>query len=206
MNEAAKSLAQLKKANKLVRLAFHKNGPKSYKRGQGALLRALLENDGATQRELVKTLGINRSNLKDVVKKAQRNEYVTIESVDEPRTYAVKLTDLGRELAEKRVAANDRTADEILSCLTAEEVKQLDAITEKLIVAMKEKGISGKKKATRFAARSIVAKGCGISTIPTSNRYLSQQAALHWMHHRCMRERGFPCSRKKGCTNGRPCC
>ena len=146
MNEAAKSLAQLKKANKLVRLAFHKNGPKSYKRGQGALLRALLENDGATQRELVKTLGINRSNLKDVVKKAQRNEYVTIESVDEPRTYAVKLTDLGRELAEKRVAANDRTADEILSCLTAEEVKQLDAITEKLIVAMKEKGISGKKK------------------------------------------------------------
>ena len=146
MNEAAKSLAQLKKANKLVRLAFHKNGPKSYKRGQGALLRALLENDGATQRELVKTLGINRSNLKDVVKKAQRNEYVTIESVDEPRTYAVNLTDLGRELAEKRVAANDRTADEILSCLTAEEVKQLDAITEKLIVAMKEKGISGKKK------------------------------------------------------------
>lgn len=146
MNEAAKSLAQLKKANKLVRLAFHKNGPKSYKRGQGALLRALLENDGATQRELVKTLGINRSNLKDVVKKAQRNEYVTIESVGEPRTYAVKLTDLGRELAEKRVAANDRTADEILSCLTAEEVKQLDAITEKLIVAMKEKGVSGKKK------------------------------------------------------------
>lgn len=146
MNEAAKSLAQLKKANKLVRLAFHKNGPKSYKRGQGSLLRALLENDGATQRELVKTLGMNRSNLKDVVKKAQRNEYVTIESVDEPRTYAVKLTDLGRELAEKRVAANDRTADGILSCLTAEEVKQLDAITEKLIVAMKEKGISGKKK------------------------------------------------------------
>lgn len=146
MNEAAKSLAQLKKANKLVRLAFHKNGPKSYKRGQGALLRALLENDGAMQRELVKTLGVNRSNLKEIVKKAQRNEYVTIENVDEPRTYAVKLTDLGRDLAEKRVAANDRTADEILSCLTAEEVKQLDAITEKLIVAMKEKGISGKKK------------------------------------------------------------
>ena len=146
MNEAAKSLAQLKKANKLVRLAFHKNGPKSYKRGQGALLRALLENDGATQRELVKTLGMNRSNLKDVVKKAQRNEYVTIEKVDEPRTYAVKLTDLGRELAEKRVAANDKIAEDIISCLSAEEVAQLDAITEKLIVAMKEKGISGKKK------------------------------------------------------------
>ena len=48
MNEAAKSLAQMKKANKLVRLAFRKNGPKSFKRGQGALLQALLVDDGAT--------------------------------------------------------------------------------------------------------------------------------------------------------------
>ena len=146
MNKAAKSLARMKKANKLVRLAFRKNGPKSFKRGQGALLQALLENDAATQRELTKTLGMNRSNLKDVVKKAQRNEYVTIEPADQPRTYAVKLTDLGRELAEKRAAANDKTAEDILSCLSGEEVAQLDAITEKLILAMKDKGISGKKK------------------------------------------------------------
>ena len=131
MNEAAKSLAQMKKANKLVRLALRKNGPKSFKRGQGALLQALLVDDGATQRDLTKTLGMNRSNLKDI---------------DQPRTYAVKLTDLGRELAEKRVAANDKTAEDIISCLSAEEVAQLDAITEKLILAMKDKGICGKKK------------------------------------------------------------
>ena len=136
MNEAAKSLAQMKKANKLVRLAFRKNGPKSFKRGQGALLQTLL----------AKTLGMNRSNLKDIVKKAERNGYVTIESADQPRTYAVKLTDLGRELAEKRIAANDKTAEDIISCLSAEEVAQLDAITEKLILAMKDKGICGKKK------------------------------------------------------------
>ena len=42
MNQASQTLAQLKKASKLVRLAFHKNGPKSYKRGQGALLNALM--------------------------------------------------------------------------------------------------------------------------------------------------------------------
>ena len=146
MTEATKTLAQLKKASKLTRLAFHKNGPKSYKRGQGALLNALLANDGTTQRELVKTMGMDRSDLKGIVKKAERNGYVTIESVDQPRTYAVKLTDLGRELAEKRVAANDKTAEDIISCLRAEEVAQLDAITEKLILAMKDKGICGKKK------------------------------------------------------------
>ena len=43
MNESTKTLAQLKKASKLVRLAFRKNGPKSFKRGQGALLNALVE-------------------------------------------------------------------------------------------------------------------------------------------------------------------
>ncbi len=130
MNESTKTLAQLKKASKLVRLAFRKNGPKSFKRGQGALLNALVEHDGITQRELVCILGLNRGDLKDIVKKAARNGYVTIEDVNEKRTYAVKLTDEGRAVAEKRVAANDKTADDILSCLSDEEIAQLNALTE----------------------------------------------------------------------------
>lgn len=146
MNESAKTLAQLKKAGKLTRLAFHKNGPKSFKRGQGALLNALLEQDGITQRELVQVLGLSRGDLKDIVKKAERNGYVTFEDAEEKRTYAVKLTDEGRKVAEKRVVANDKTADDILSCLSEDEVAQLNAITEKLIVSLKEKGINGKKK------------------------------------------------------------
>ena len=146
MNQASQTLAQLKKASKLVRLAFHKNGPKSYKRGQGALLNALVDNDGTTQRELVKILGLNRSELKDIVKKAERNGYVTIEDAEGERTYAVKLTDEGREVAQKRVAANDKTADDIIGCLSEEEIAQLNAITEKLILSMKDKGINGKKK------------------------------------------------------------
>ena len=146
MNDAARTLSQFKKANKLVRLAFRKNGPKSYRRGQGALLRVLLENDGQTQRDLTKKLGMNRSSLKDIVKKAERNGYVSIVDTGKPRSYAVKLTDMGSELAKKRSVANDATAEDILSCLTEEEVRQLDAISEKLIVAMKEKGICGKKK------------------------------------------------------------
>ena len=60
--------------------------------------------------------------------------------------YAVKLTDEGREVAQKRVAANDKTADDIIGCLSEEEIAQLNAITEKLILSMKDKGINGKKK------------------------------------------------------------
>ena len=146
MNTASKTLAQMKKANKLVQLAFHKNGPESFKRGQGLLLNALRNNDGTlTRDDLIWIMGCDRSELKGVVKKATRNGYVTFEN-DEEHGYAVKLTDLGRELAEKRVAANDRTAEQIASCLTAEEMAQLDAITEKLILGCKAQGICGKKK------------------------------------------------------------
>ncbi len=146
MNEATATLAQLKKASKLTRLAFRKMGPKSYKRGQGALMNALLANDGATQRELVKILGWDRSALKDTVKKAERNGYVTIGDHEDKHTYTVSLTDEGKKIAEKRVAANDKTAEEILECLSAEEVAQLNAITEKLILGIKDKGVNGKKK------------------------------------------------------------
>ena len=146
MNEAAATLAQLKKASKLTRLAFHKNGPKSYKRGQGALMNALLENDGTTQRELVKTLGWDRSAMKDTVKKAERNGYVTIGDHTDKHTYTVSLTEDGKQIAQKRVAANDKTAEDILSCLSEEEVAQLNAITEKLILSVKDKGVNGKKK------------------------------------------------------------
>lgn len=146
MNEATATLAQLKKASKLTRLAFRKNGPKSYKRGQGALMNALLANDGATQRELVKILGWDRSALKDTVKKAERNGYVTIGDHEDKHTYTVSLTEEGKKIAEKRVAANDKTAEEILECLSVEEVAQLNAITEKLILGIKDKGVNGKKK------------------------------------------------------------
>ena len=112
MNDYTKTLIKMKKAGKLIRLSQHENGPKSYKRGQGALLRALLDSDGtATQRELTAILGVNRKMLKDIVRKAQRNDYVTIEDAEGKKTYAVKLTNEGREVAEKHEKAQDKIAE-----------------------------------------------------------------------------------------------
>ena len=149
METATETLMRAKKANKLVCLAFRKNGPRSFTRGQGALLRTLLANDGITQRELVVELGVNRAALKDIVRKAERNGFVTMENTDEPKTYRVSLTEEGRALAQKHEEANNRAAEEILSVLTDEERAQYDAINEKLIVGCKEAGISGKKKGYR---------------------------------------------------------
>ena len=117
MNDYTKTLMKMKKTGKLVRLAQRKNGPKSYKRGQGALLRTLLKMDGATQRELCVALGLNRGALKDIVRKAKRNDYVEIDKKGD-RTYTVTLTAEGRKLAEKHEAAQDKTAEKILAVLT----------------------------------------------------------------------------------------
>ncbi len=150
MTEATKTLARLKKASKLTRLTFRAKGPRSYRRGQGALLKALAENDGATQKELVSVLGCDRAQLKDIVKKAARNGYVKIEEAEGKKAYAVRLTKDGCEIAEKREKLNGEVAKDILSCLTGEEIDQLNAITEKLIVAAKDAGVSGKKKGRKM--------------------------------------------------------
>ena len=152
MNDAMKTLMQMKKAEKLINLSMRKNGPKSYTRGQGMLLRSLLKNDGATQQELVSEMGVRRAVLKDVVLKAERNGLVTFEEAEGDKAYRVKLTEDGRALAEKREAANDESAAAIVALLTEDEQAQLNAITEKLIVGLKEAGIDGKGKG-RHAVR-----------------------------------------------------
>lgn len=146
MTSAVKTLAQLKKASKLTNRAFHKNGPKSYKKGQGALLKVLHKKGVATTAELVETLSYDRRELKDIVRKAERNGYVTVEDAEGKRGYAVKLTEAGEELAEKRCAVQSQTADDILSALSDEEVAQLNALTEKIILSCKENGAHGSRK------------------------------------------------------------
>lgn len=146
MSTATKTLKQLRKASKLTNRAFHKNGPKSYKNGQGALLKVLHRKDGeATSRQLVDVLGFDRSELKNVVRKAQRNGFVTVADVEGERTYIVRLTEEGEKVAEKRCAAHAETADAILSALSEEEIAQLNALTEKIIVSCKEQGAHGKR-------------------------------------------------------------
>ena len=152
MSDAIKTLNKMKKANKLVQLTFREFGPRSYKRGMGSLLSELSREDGATQRDLVVKTGMSRGALKNVVLKAKRKGYVTIEDADAERTYTVKLTEEGAKVAAKRNAKYEKVAEEVLSCLTAEEVAQLDAITEKLVVACKDKGVSAKKKGFKHFA------------------------------------------------------
>lgn len=154
MTHALKSLKQLRKAAKLTNRTFHKEGPKSYKKGQGALLKVLHAHGGSlTSPELVDALGFDRRYLKDVVRKAVRGGYVTLEDIAGERAYTVTITPEGDALAEKRCAAQSDVADRILSVLTPEEVEQLDALTEKVILQCKEMGAHGDRKHGRRRRR-----------------------------------------------------
>lgn len=154
MSKQTKTLAQLKKSAKLVNRTFHKNGPKSYKRGQGALLKVLHTHEGSmTSRELVDVLSFDRAELKAVVKKAVRNGYVEMSDSDQPRTYVVTLTQLGEEIAEKRCAAHAEVAEKLLADFSDEEIEQLNALTEKLILAAKAQGAHGKRRSVKAACK-----------------------------------------------------
>lgn len=154
MTTATKSISQLKKAAKLANRTFHKNGPKCYKKGQGALLKVLHKAGGKmTSRQLIDKLGFDRKELKETVRKAEKNGYVTIKSADEKRLYNVTITAEGEKLAEKRCKAQSKVADELMSALSAEEQETLNKLTEKLIVQSKELGAHGKRNGGKKCCR-----------------------------------------------------
>ncbi len=132
MSKEKCTLTHLEIAAKAANRAYHKNGPKSYRKGQGALLKVLHKAGGsATRDELIDCLGFDRRELKHVVRKAQRNGYVTMENLDS-KGYKVALSSEGDALAEKRCAAQTKAAQDILSCLSEDEVAQLDALLVKI--------------------------------------------------------------------------
>lgn len=148
MNEAKEALNKLEKADMLAKRAFHKNGPKSFKNGVGALLVALNGAEGSmTQRELVDVLGMGRKGVKAIVLKAVRSDLATIEESEEKKTYVVSLTEEGKEVVAKRVATDDGVAEKLVEGLTEEEIALLTTLCDKIVVNAKEMGVKGKRSA-----------------------------------------------------------
>lgn len=138
---STKALDQLKKAANYSKLAMHRNGPYSYKKGQGALLKVLYKfGDGSLKRKkLAKMLRWEPEEVKRVVKKAKKNGYVTVTKAKDK--LEVSLTAEGKAIMDKRFAAEDKAADEVLAGLTADQVDTLYELTGKIIDTCKAMGI-----------------------------------------------------------------
>ena len=133
MTESTKALASLKRAANYSKLAMHKLGPKSFKRGQGALLKAIYKfgDDGSLDKKPAeRILDWRGKGLRAVAKKAEKNGYLKI---SHPKyEFTMTLTEMGRKVVEKRLVAEDHAADRIFGVLTDEEVQSLVAIADKV--------------------------------------------------------------------------
>ena len=142
MAESTEIIKSLKKAANYTKLGMRDLGPKSFKKGQGALIKVLYKfsDEGALcKKKLEKVLGWHGKELRRVAEKAEKNGYVTI--ADPQFKFEVSLTEKGTEVVKKRLSAEDRAADAILEGLTDEERQQLLAITTKISKTCEELGI-----------------------------------------------------------------
>ncbi|MDO5117438.1 MAG: MarR family transcriptional regulator [Eggerthellaceae bacterium] len=140
MADSITTFKQLKKASKLACLTMHKNGPKSFRRGVGSLLRALDAEKAVTRDELIEHFGFSRKHLKNIVKKAEKSGLVAIVEADEG--YAVTLTAEGADVLAKREEANVAAADKLFAALSDEEQEQLGALLDKIVVAAKDEDVT----------------------------------------------------------------
>lgn len=166
MSESTKAIASLKKAGNYMKLAMRKNGPRSFKRGQGALIKVIYKAGEGTlsKDDAKKVLGWRGRDVRFVAKKAADNGYLTI---DKPKNgFQMTLTDLGREVIKKRLEAEGKAADEILAGLSDEEKAQLTSLCEKICQTAEDMGVDystiqkkrGKKLCKRHHGKG---QGCG---------------------------------------------
>lgn len=142
MGESTKALASLKHAANYAKLAMHDEGPRSFKRGQGALLKVIRKfgtQDSISKDEAKRILGWRGCEVRDVARVAAGNGYVRIEDGEAESTYS--LTDKGAKIVEKRLGAEDRAADAVMGGLSDEELSQLVSICDKISKNCEDLGV-----------------------------------------------------------------
>lgn len=141
MTESTNAIASLKKAANYTKLAMRQEGPRSFKRGQGALIKVIYKfGDGQLSKDAAKKeLGWRGCDVRDVAKIASDNGYLTIEAPKDG--FIMTLTPMGTEVVKKRFEAEDRAADEVLGALTDAEKKNLIDICNKISEKAEEMGV-----------------------------------------------------------------
>ena len=99
---------------------------------------ATLSNPNATA-QAKKVLNWRGCDVREVAKKAADNGYLAIANPKDG--FQMTLTDLGREVVQKRLAAEDKAADAVLSGLSAAEKKKLMELCDKISATAEEMGV-----------------------------------------------------------------
>lgn len=169
MTESTNAIHSLKKAANYTKLAMRKEGPRSFKRGQGALIKVIYRfGDGRLDKDAAKkTLGWRGCDVRDVATKAADNGYLTIEKPE--GGFVMTLTEMGTEVVKKRLEAEDKAADEVLGALTDAEKKKLVELCGKISQKAEEMGVDysriqkkrGKRCGKKESCHGGHGHGCG---------------------------------------------
>ena len=142
MEESTKALHSLKVAANYSKLGMHKFGPRSFKKGQGALLKAIYKfgREGSLDKKPAeRVLDWRGKDLREVARKAEKNGYIKI---SHPKyEFKMTLTENGTKVVEKRLTAEDHAADMIFESLTGDEKQQLIALCDKVSENCKKLGV-----------------------------------------------------------------
>ena len=174
MAESTKAIASLKKAANYTKLAMHEEGPRSFKRGQGALLKVAQKfgkSGSITKDEAKRVLGWRGCDVRDVAAIAEQNGYIEINDGEADAIYS--LTDKGSQIIQKRLAAEDKAADAVMAGLSDKELSQLEAICEKIAKNCEDMGID----------YSRIQKKAGKKHCKNRKHHDSHDSHCHGHHH-----------------------
>ena len=114
-------------------------------RGQGRILAMLKIQPEIKTRELAYLLGIRQQSLNELLNKLEKNGYVERRpSEKDRRVMVVQLTEKGKEVQQP-----ETDYQEILDCLSAEELRQFGEYLDKIIAAFGIKEVDGREEDNR---------------------------------------------------------
>jgi DNA-binding MarR family transcriptional regulator len=106
-------------------------------RGQGKLLRMLLERDGILMKDIVEELDIRPSSASELVAKLEKRGFIRTETdAQDKRAKRVYATEKALQYADKLKTAHGEMTAEVFAALTDEEQAQLLALLRKVTDSM----------------------------------------------------------------------
>lgn len=138
LNELFRALHRL---NRQMHRTYHRegHGKGGVYHGQANLLLLILQNDGASQRDLAEQMDVRPSSMTEMLAKLEQNNLLVRKQDDkDQRVVRVYLTEEGKAAAAKITESKDAFAESFFSALTEEEQEQLLILTEKLCASLED--------------------------------------------------------------------
>ena len=125
---------------------FQRGAPEDVTPRQLAVLLAVAEKEGANQTSLVEATSIDRSTLADIVRRLVKRELLQRRRTrKDTRSYAVKLTDEGRQVLQTLAPFGKGVDQRILGVLPASSRKQFIASLRTIVDSLKGPELGSKQ-------------------------------------------------------------